>query len=293
MTTSRANLAALRFTSAARSRAKRDTRVLRSIDSEGCKRHVDLPAPAILARTFVAPWIAERRLEAFSAPSGASLLTRPSGSAENPTPHHLPTLAEEARLALAALPVDPTAYAPYNDVRTYMAEGSPGGIADYLTGVLRSVRQDAPTWRAPRIDRPRGPAMTPADRMHRFRARTEHLTTATSAWWLALYLEGLDDEDWRPARTRATALWSQADEGLAGWADEDPDEIGFRLRRPGRTRFYETADQILGARRFVNGHQTYIIPTDSSAALTLANNLHARELLAAQQVDSSQRAGRP
>lgn len=146
--------------------------VRRKLDSDSFGVAVELPAPAVLAETFVLPSLREY-LDVFR--TGSALLTRPAGSDHPPAALNQLDVAADLARTLAALPERADGGAPYRDLRL-MADhaASAETTLAYSRDVVAAVRRKAPVWRPPAVARPanRTPTMSGAERVRVHRERT-------------------------------------------------------------------------------------------------------------------------
>lgn len=246
---------------------------------------LEAPGPRVLANVLALPWLTARGQEILRPRSGAALLARRVGTDEEPQPLDLRALASDLGTMLAALPDRPDAGRPYRNARDLVRHAEPATRDAYLLDVVRYLRRlpDVETWTAPRPAAPtlgRPPASTPAQRKAAQRARDAYAEEDTARVWLRHYLTGWGEPHEAPtpgARVPAPELFSEA----AAWAEDVVDEYSseedtsegsewaafaqregypLRPRVPGRTRFYTTADGVLGARRTIRGIPHYAIP---------------------------------
>lgn len=211
---------------------------------------IDAPGARYLAEVFFLPLLSRSR-EVFR--SGAAILARPSGSDAAPKPINQQDLAEELRGALLALPERSSAEAgrPYRDLRLFVAEAEPASVAAYVRDVVVGVRALAPTYRAPKARRERGPAKSTAELKAAQRERQRAQAKAAAEAWLLDYLAN----DAEPgARVMASDLYEIAESDNFSTADFQASH------EPGPRQFYAVADEILGTRRYSHGQRFYVIP---------------------------------
>jgi hypothetical protein len=240
---------------------------------------VELPGSRRLARAFAREALAAD-LDLYKAHRGTSLLARPRGSEEEPTPADMVALRGRLVAVLAALPAREDAGEPYNAVRDLARLGEAADVEDYVSAVLHQVRLLSPAWRG----RPQPKAPHPiADPKARVRARvTAHRERAraqaeeTAEWWLRLHLaeapagEQITSSDlWDQAREEVAALVAYA--GSEDWAEEAADAgYPLRPRLPGRDHFYRLAARVFddaGGRRVVRPRKSdlYVYPPAETA----------------------------
>ncbi|WP_324649871.1 hypothetical protein [Georgenia sp. H159] len=263
-------LAALRDGGRLRHTTHRDERPFRrKLDSDGSGRSIEAPGTRTLARVFVLPWLTDTGREPFRARSSVALLTRPTGSSEEPTAANVLTLADELREVLAALPERPDAGRPYNDVRFLVTVADRRTAEEYTRAAIQHARRLAPHWSSPRPEKPvpSGPTLTDAERVRAYRARIRREGETSARRFIQAALARGRDDDHDPedlvlrrgARIAAAELWATAESEFL-FIDGDVEDDGHVWRLPGRTTFYAVADEMLGARRRVNGTRVYVIP---------------------------------
>lgn len=240
-----------------RSTARRDQAFRRRLDSDSVQVAVDLPAPSILARTYVGPYFANRHREVYQAARGSAFLTRPEGHAGEPRAAHIPDLITEIRRDLAALPEARDAGDPYNHLRTFAQSASNALFAEYATAALRAFRQDAPMWRStPKERAPRATPIPEQERLRAYRARRDSIARREAAQWLH---DMIEEGELKPGeRVAAREVWTRAREVFEDWSGMCDDD-GTPVYTPGRTVFYAVADEVLGPRRTVRGSKFYVV----------------------------------
>lgn len=191
---------------------------------------------------LVGPWLAATGREPFRPRSGAALLTRPTGSTDEPTPANVLALADELRDVLATLPERPDAGRPYNDLRLLVTVADRRLAEEYVRAALQHARRLAPQWSPPRPEKPApsGPSLTDAQRKRREREQYRRGAEIAARWWLEDALangatqEVAEDEPALipGARIEAGDLWAQAEEGLLDF-DGIPAEDGTVARPAG------------------------------------------------------------
>lgn len=277
---------------------------------------LEVPGPRVLADVLALPWLTDRGLEVLRPRSGPAVLARPVSTDEEPRPLDLHALAAELGAVLAALPDRPDAGRPYRDARDLARHAEPATQDAYLLDVVRHLRRlpAVRTWTPLRPDGPtveRPPVSTPAQRKAAQRARDKSAETDTARAWLRHYLTGWGDPDGVPApgsRVPASGLYSDA----AAWAGDVLDEYSseedtsegsewaayaekegypLRPRVPGRTRFYTTADDVLGARRTIRGTPHYVIPKEPDMDLLAERVIDRAAEILAEDVRRLYRSG--
>lgn len=231
---------------------------------------LEFPGPRLLATTLVLPWLRER-YDVYRL--GGAILTRPSGTLDEPTGLNRRTAAEDLRAVIAALPSRTDAGRPYRDLRLFVAHGTPDSVAAYLGEALAAVRLLAAEWRPPRPIVDRAPGLSPVERMAAKRERDRTAEVASARWWLELTLDDPDEDLATGARVTAAVLYELAADTLADMIDDaellDDDDPASVPRVPGPRVFYSVTDEVLGARRRgTNGAQTYTIPAAFNIART-------------------------
>ena len=223
---------------------------------------LEVPGPKLLAALYGEPWLRFAfNVDAFRA--GSALLTRPTGSAAEPSALNQRDLAGELLRALQRLPERSSDEAgrPYRDLRLFITEASPAAVEKYLAEVLAHLRRLLPAYRPPAESVDHAPAKTAAERLAAHRERVRADEEASAREWLAAYLAD-DDAPAPGSRVPAAKLYADADKVIGAYAeDEEEREDGGLYRVPRQRVFFAVADELLGARkRGAKGITVYTIP---------------------------------
>lgn len=231
---------------------------------------LEIPGPRILAEVFTLPWLLSR-VEAYR--SGSALLTRRSGSDEEPKAIHQGELATELLEALKNLPELSRAEAgrPYRDLRLYVSEASPATRSAYLADVVAHTRRLLPEWRPPAPQVVRGPAKTAAERKAVSRERIRREQELSAREWLQGFSTGWDGDAEPPSpgsRWIASELYQAAREAIEEYIDLEEERLdGGTFVLPGKRVFYAVADELLGPRRRGAKGRTHVYVIRSSRYL--------------------------
>ncbi|MCW2790845.1 MAG: hypothetical protein JWP56_3148 [Aeromicrobium sp.] len=227
------------------------------LDSDGSGVAVSLPSAASLAELLSFP----PTVEAYR--RGAALLTRPSGSADEPTPVSLPDLAATLRGVLSDLPERPDAGLQYRDVTRAASVPSPRFDA-YLLAVVRALRATLNAVpRRPKAPPTAPPRRTETARKRGQRGRSRSIEAISALWWLDAFLNDEDEPVPPGTALTASALHRLACGGLEDLADEPIDEGSDDsplFRSPRRRVFLVAADVVLGKPRRTEAGVTYTVP---------------------------------
>lgn len=241
----------------------------------------ELPHPRAVAEILARPWLASLNRETRRV--CGVLSWRPVGSEVEPEPVPLPQVRDDLRAHLADLePLPGVIGGPYNDL-VHLMTGGKASADQYLDLVLRRVKADSPTWRAPHAPRralsAEDRAYGDVERKHLSRNRAALRQIGTSLEWLGFWIR--DDAPPPGERVTAPDLYAQARDVIDEWTedgsaidpDAEPDALGAEPAvMPTAQKFYTAADAVLGGRRKSGSNRVYTVPKEDDMA-----RAHAQE----------------